>query len=59
MSDSTREIARLTQENDVLHRDNYRLRRELGKARLLADLRRDQAELEHDPTPALLRRQAE
>lgn len=58
-------IARLIRENDVLHRDNARLMRELGKARLLADLRRDHAEIAGipiptDPTlPAFLRRQGD
>lgn len=56
---ATQTVARLSQENDVLHRENFRLKRELGKARLLTDLRRDQAEILNVQTPALLRRQAE
>lgn len=57
--DARETVHRLTCECERLAIENERLRRELGKARLLADLRRQRAELVNDPTPALLRRQAE
>lgn len=64
MTDMLATIARLTRENLELEAANYRLRREAGKARLLADMRLQAFELSADdmPTidvPALLRRQAE
>lgn len=53
-------IERLTRELAASEAENYRLRRELGTARLLADLRKDIAEFElsGDELPALLRPQA-
>ena len=53
-------VERLTRENESLHATIASLRRELGTARLLADLRRDIAEFElsGDELPALLRPQA-
>lgn len=64
ISASHQTVTRLTQENDVLHRENYRLRHELSKARLLTDMRRQHAGLVDDPPPpalrpAFLRRQAD
>jgi regulator of replication initiation timing len=43
--DARATIARLIRESDALYTENARLKRELGNARLLADLRRDQAEI--------------
>jgi hypothetical protein len=53
-------VDRLTRELAASDAENKRLRRELGTARLLADLRRDIAEFElsGDELPALLRPQA-
>jgi regulator of replication initiation timing len=53
-------VARLSRENDALGAENFRLRRELAKARLLADLRMDAANLAADaPVSIFHRKQAE
>lgn len=60
MRDARATVERLTLECERLGIENYRLRRELGKARLLADLRQDHADLERRATQsphALLRLQ--
>jgi hypothetical protein len=52
-------ITRLIQENEALQAVNIELRRQIGRARLLADLQRDAADLRRASlsTPALLRPQ--
>lgn len=44
-------VARLSAENEVLHRENAQLRRDAGKARLLTDLRLQAFELSADSVP--------
>lgn len=59
IEDAAATVARLSRENERLAIENHRLRRAEGKARLLADMRAQKAELSGAILPAFLRRQAE